>query len=115
MAEKTSNVDADKGGDETRKMKRTKDDSKEREDDMDPSKEVDRKAGTGYFFPEDSDDDDDTLLSSTEGNNSNNSNAGRWTTNEHSQFLVALEAYGHDWRRIALDIKTRNNIQVRVS
>jgi SHAQKYF class myb-like DNA-binding protein len=40
-------------------------------------------------------------------------NAGRWTAKEHLLFLEALRTHGQDWRRIAIDLKTRNNVQVR--
>lgn len=42
-----------------------------------------------------------------------NINTGRWTAKEHLLFLDALRAHGQDWRRIAIELKSRNNIQVR--
>ena len=36
---------------------------------------------------------------------------GRWTTKEHNQFLEGLRIHGEDWRKIAMLVKTRSNIQ----
>lgn len=38
---------------------------------------------------------------------------GRWTKEEHDQFIIAFEKYGKDWRLIAKFLKTRTNIQCR--
>ncbi|KAH9255587.1 hypothetical protein BASA81_006417 [Batrachochytrium salamandrivorans] len=38
---------------------------------------------------------------------------GRWTREEHDQFIIAFEKYGKDWRSIAKFLKTRTNIQCR--
>ena len=38
---------------------------------------------------------------------------GRWSANEHTLFLEALNLYGREWKRVADYIKTRNITQIR--
>ena len=38
---------------------------------------------------------------------------GRWSANEHTLFLEALNLYGREWKRVADYIKTRNSAQIR--
>ncbi|CBJ48895.1 hypothetical protein Esi_0057_0066 [Ectocarpus siliculosus] len=38
---------------------------------------------------------------------------GRWTSQEHADFLVGLEKYGKDWKAIADVVKTRTTVQTR--
>jgi SHAQKYF class myb-like DNA-binding protein len=39
--------------------------------------------------------------------------AGRWTDAEHQAFLVGLQAYGREWKKVASHIPTRTSAQVR--
>jgi len=41
------------------------------------------------------------------------SKVGRWTLQEHSKFLIALEMFGKDWRKMSQFIGTRSNVQCR--
>lgn len=41
------------------------------------------------------------------------SKVGRWTLQEHSKFLLALELFGKDWRKMSQYIGTRSNVQCR--
>ncbi|GMI56565.1 hypothetical protein ScalyP_jg11962 [Parmales sp. scaly parma] len=38
---------------------------------------------------------------------------GRWTSEEHALFVQGLSLYGRDWRKVANNIKTRTNAQIR--
>jgi SHAQKYF class myb-like DNA-binding protein len=38
---------------------------------------------------------------------------GRWTTEEHLQFLKGLELYGKSWKKISSVVKTRTVVQIR--
>lgn len=38
---------------------------------------------------------------------------GRWTQDEHERFVEAYSQYGKKWKKIALYVGTRNNIQCR--
>ncbi|CAB1097758.1 unnamed protein product [Ectocarpus sp. CCAP 1310/34] len=38
---------------------------------------------------------------------------GRWTSQEHADFLAGLEKYGKDWKAIADVVKTRTTVQTR--
>jgi SHAQKYF class myb-like DNA-binding protein len=38
---------------------------------------------------------------------------GRWTREEHEQFLVGLKLHGRVWRNIAPLVKTRSTVQIR--
>ncbi|CAM9743900.1 unnamed protein product [Ectocarpus fasciculatus] len=38
---------------------------------------------------------------------------GRWTSQEHADFLEGLEKYGKDWKAIADVVKTRTTVQTR--
>lgn len=46
--------------------------------------------------------------------NSNGTHAGRWTREEHEQFLVGLQKYGREWKKVASLIQTRTSSQVRI-
>jgi SHAQKYF class myb-like DNA-binding protein len=46
-------------------------------------------------------------------NEINPSNSGRWTLNEHTTFLEALDKYGVNWKKIDSLIKTRTVNQIR--
>jgi SHAQKYF class myb-like DNA-binding protein len=38
---------------------------------------------------------------------------GKWSPNEHDQFLTALQTYGRNWKEISKVLKTRDATQVR--
>lgn len=38
---------------------------------------------------------------------------GRWTKEEHEAFLVGLELYGKEWKKVAGKVKTRTVVQTR--
>lgn len=38
---------------------------------------------------------------------------GRWTREEHSAFLSALQRYGKEWKKVAAKVKTRTVVQTR--
>ncbi|CAM9642806.1 unnamed protein product [Ectocarpus sp. 13 AM-2016] len=38
---------------------------------------------------------------------------GRWTSQEHADFLIGLEKYGKDWKAIADVVRTRTTVQTR--
>ena len=38
---------------------------------------------------------------------------GRWTKEEHEAFLVGLELYGKEWKKVAMKVKTRTVVQTR--
>jgi len=38
---------------------------------------------------------------------------GRWTTEEHAQFINCLKTYGKDWDKLDEMIPTRNSLQIR--
>lgn len=40
-------------------------------------------------------------------------NGGRWTQKEHEDFLVGLEKYGREWKKVASHISTRTSAQIR--
>jgi SHAQKYF class myb-like DNA-binding protein len=40
-------------------------------------------------------------------------NGGRWSKPEHHMFLLGLELYGNDWRRISWLVQTRTALQTR--
>jgi SHAQKYF class myb-like DNA-binding protein len=40
-------------------------------------------------------------------------NTGRWTLEEHRQFLHAIEIHGKSWKKVASCVKTRSVVQVR--
>ena len=40
-------------------------------------------------------------------------NGGRWTQKEHEDFLVGLELYGREWKKVASHISTRTSAQIR--
>lgn len=40
-------------------------------------------------------------------------NGGRWTLKEHEDFLVGLEKYGREWKKVASHISTRTSAQIR--
>lgn len=40
-------------------------------------------------------------------------NGGRWTQKEHEDFLVGLELYGREWKKVASHICTRTSAQIR--
>ena len=40
-------------------------------------------------------------------------NGGRWTEQEHQNFLVGLRLYGREWKKVAAKIKTRTSAQIR--
>ncbi|KDO32019.1 hypothetical protein SPRG_03236 [Saprolegnia parasitica CBS 223.65] len=40
-------------------------------------------------------------------------NGGRWTDEEHESFLLGLNLYGREWKRVASKIKTRTSAQIR--
>ena len=39
--------------------------------------------------------------------------SGRWTKEEHENFLVGLKLYGREWKKVAKHIKTRTSAQIR--
>lgn len=39
--------------------------------------------------------------------------AGRWTRQEHENFLVGLNQHGREWKKVALYVKTRTPAQIR--
>ena len=38
---------------------------------------------------------------------------GRWTREEHEAFLLALQQYGKEWKKVAAKVKTRTVVQTR--
>jgi SHAQKYF class myb-like DNA-binding protein len=40
-------------------------------------------------------------------------NGGRWTKEEHEKFLIALELYGKNWKKVQQFVGTRNTTQTR--
>jgi len=38
---------------------------------------------------------------------------GRWTREEHNAFLMALQQYGKEWKKVAAKVKTRTVVQTR--
>lgn len=38
---------------------------------------------------------------------------GRWTKEEHADFLLGLERFGKDWQAISELVKTRTHVQTR--
>eukprot|EP00536_Pseudo-nitzschia_multiseries_P016337 jgi/Psemu1/263567/estExt_Genewise1Plus.C_10800004 len=38
---------------------------------------------------------------------------GRWTTEEHDAFLIGIEMYGKEWKKVAAKVKTRTVVQTR--
>ena len=40
-------------------------------------------------------------------------NGGRWTKQEHENFLIGLQMYGREWKKVASKIKTRTSAQIR--
>ena len=42
-----------------------------------------------------------------------NYQGGRWTDEEHSRFVEALEMYGKDWKKVQQCVKTRSTTQAR--
>ncbi|CAN0366163.1 unnamed protein product, partial [Ectocarpus sp. 12 AP-2014] len=38
---------------------------------------------------------------------------GRWTSQEHADFMIGLEKYGKDWKAIADVVRTRTTVQTR--
>uniref|UniRef100_M4BQ55 Uncharacterized protein n=1 Tax=Hyaloperonospora arabidopsidis (strain Emoy2) TaxID=559515 RepID=M4BQ55_HYAAE len=40
-------------------------------------------------------------------------NGGRWTEQEHQNFLAGLRLYGREWKKVAAKIKTRTSAQIR--
>lgn len=55
-------------------------------------------------------DQDDTEFPVVEKGRQNN---GRWSHEEHEAFLVGLETYGKEWRKVASKVGTRTVMQVR--
>lgn len=49
----------------------------------------------------------------TQGEDPSSGRSGRWTKQEHEQFLQGLREYGKDWKRIGALITTRTVVQVR--
>lgn len=43
----------------------------------------------------------------------NKESIGRWTKDEHAMFLKGMNAYGRNWKMIALTIPTRTVVQIR--
>lgn len=43
------------------------------------------------------------------GPQGSNSNAGRWTDEEHSKFLEALQLYGKNWNKVHRHVGTRTS------
>ncbi|KAH9254417.1 hypothetical protein BASA81_007530 [Batrachochytrium salamandrivorans] len=51
---------------------------------------------------------------SVEEGNSGSTRGGRWTSEEHAQFLEGFKLHGKDWKRISnCYVPTRSNVQVR--
>lgn len=42
-----------------------------------------------------------------------NINVGKWSQQEHNNFLYLLELFGKDWKKIARMIPTRSESQIR--
>lgn len=40
-------------------------------------------------------------------------NGGRWTQKEHDNFLIGLQLYGREWKRVAKYVYTRTSCQIR--
>ena len=40
-------------------------------------------------------------------------NTGRWTQTEHERFMVAIELYGKDWKKVQHYVGTRTSTQAR--
>lgn len=38
---------------------------------------------------------------------------GRWTEEEHTRFLKALDMYGRNWKKVGEMVKTRSLVQIR--
>jgi SHAQKYF class myb-like DNA-binding protein len=57
-----------------------------------------------------SDDDDEHAPGVIE---SGKEHTGRWTRAEHQAFLVALQQYGKEWKKVAAHVKTRTVVQTR--
>jgi SHAQKYF class myb-like DNA-binding protein len=38
---------------------------------------------------------------------------GRWTTREHDAFIVGLNKYGREWKKVSAHIQTRTSAQIR--
>ena len=51
-------------------------------------------------------------LSTADGTTSTTS-TGRWTREEHEQFLEGLKIYGREWKKVAKRIPTRTSAQIR--
>lgn len=47
------------------------------------------------------------------GTNEQTIHTGRWTQEEHQAFLVGLQLYGREWKKVAQQIKTRSSAQIR--
>mmetsp|Transcript_7430 Transcript_7430/g.17679 ORF Transcript_7430/g.17679 Transcript_7430/m.17679 type:complete len:481 (+) Transcript_7430:72-1514(+) len=45
--------------------------------------------------------------------NARKSSSGRWTREEHEQFLEGLKVYGREWKKVAQRIPTRTSAQIR--
>jgi len=65
---------------------------------------------------DDDDDNDDVLLgtsSSQRKSRKESSHEGRWTREEHNAFLIALDQYGREWKKVQAHVKTRTSAQIR--
>mmetsp|Transcript_28370 Transcript_28370/g.61764 ORF Transcript_28370/g.61764 Transcript_28370/m.61764 type:complete len:503 (+) Transcript_28370:102-1610(+) len=51
--------------------------------------------------------------SSTSSNKKSSGTAGRWSREEHEQFLEGLKIYGREWKKVAKRIPTRTSAQIR--
>jgi len=71
-----------------------------------------------YDDDEDEDDNDD-VISGTSSSSSQRksrkeaSHEGRWTREEHNAFLIALDQYGREWKKVQAHVKTRTSAQIR--
>lgn len=53
-------------------------------------------------------------MSESSSDSPNRSEArGRWTTEEHKQFLEGLRIYGKEWKKVSRLVKTRTLVQIR--
>jgi SHAQKYF class myb-like DNA-binding protein len=76
---------------------------------------------TGLFYDSDDDEEEDgttavtTIDPRTPGRvvETGQEHTGRWTREEHADFLSALKMYGREWKKVAAKVKTRTVVQTR--
>jgi SHAQKYF class myb-like DNA-binding protein len=70
---------------------------------------ISANAGGSDEYEEDDDDEDDPpnhAIATVE-------HTGRWTREEHEAFLLGLQKYGKEWKKVAAQVRTRTVVQTR--